>query len=51
MTSNYPKRISLSNLTHMMNMASLVTISIETPTIDIGCFVYEDFIELIRMNH
>ena len=36
-TPNYPKRIMLSNLTHMMSMAHLVTIGVETLKIDSGC--------------
>ena len=36
MTPSYPKRISLFDPTHMMNMADRVTISVETPMIDSG---------------
>ena len=49
-TSNYLKRISLSNLTHMMSMADPVAISVETPRIDRGCSLEKEFTELIRMN-
>ena len=49
-TSNYPKRIILSNLTHLMSMVDLVVIRIETPRIDSGCFLGKEFIKLIRMN-
>ena len=36
-TSNYPKRIKLSNITHMMSMVDLVAIGVETLRIDNGC--------------
>ena len=49
-TLNYPKRIALSNLTHMMSVADPVTISVETPRIDRGCSLEKEFTELIRMN-
>ena len=35
-TSNYPERITLSDLTHMMSMVDLVAIGVETPRIDSG---------------
>ena len=49
-TSNYPKRISLSNLTHMMSMVDPIAISVETLRIDSGCSLEKEFTELIRMN-
>ena len=49
-TSNYPERITLSDLTHMMSMADLVAIGVETPRIDSGCSLEKEFTELIRMN-
>ena len=49
-TLNYPKRITLSNLTHMMNIVDLVLIGMETLRIDSGCYLEKEFIELIRMN-
>ena len=49
-TSNYPERIALSNLTHMMSMVDPVAISVETPRIDRGCSLEKEFIELICMN-
>ena len=49
-TSNYPKRISLSNLTHMMSMTDPVAIGVETPRIDSGCSLEKEFTKLIRMN-
>ena len=49
-TSNYPKRIALSNLTHMMSMVDHVAIDVETPSIDSGCSLEKEFTELIRMN-
>ena len=48
--SNYLERITLSDLTHMISMADLVAISVETPRIDSGCSLEKEFIELIRMN-
>ena len=49
-TSNYPNRIVLSNLTHMMSITDLVTIGGETLTIDSGRSLEREFTELIRMN-
>ena len=49
-TSNYPERITLSNLNHMMSMADLVAIGVETIRIDSGCSLEKEFTELIRMN-
>ena len=49
-TSNYPERIALSDLTHMMSMADPVAIRIETPRIDSGCSLEKEFTELICMN-
>ena len=49
-TSNYPKRRTLSNLTHMMSMTDPVAISVETPRIDNGCSLEKEFIELMCMN-
>ena len=49
-TSNYLKRIALSNLTHMMSMADPVAIGIETLRIDSGCSLEKEHIELICMN-
>ena len=43
--------MTLSNLTHMMNMIDLVAIGVEILRIDIGCSLEIGFIELIRMNH
>ena len=48
-TSNYPKRIALSDLTHTMSMIDLVAIDIETPRINSGCSLEKKVIELIRM--
>ena len=41
-TSNYPERILLSNLTHMMSIADHVPISVEPLKIDIGCLTRRD---------
>ena len=49
-TSNYPKKIALSNLNHMMSMTDPVAIGVETPRIDSGCSLKKEFTELIRMN-
>ena len=49
-TSNYPERITLSGLTHMMSMADLVAIGVEIPKIDSGCSLEKEFIELIHIN-
>ena len=49
-TSNYPKRIALSNLSHMMSMADHIAIDVETLRIDSGCSLEKEFTELIRMN-
>ena len=49
-TSNYPERIILSDLTHMMSMADLMAISVETPRMDSRCSLEKEFTELIRMN-
>ena len=49
-TSNYPKRITISNPSHMMSMADLIAISVETIRIDSGCSLEKEFTELIHMN-
>ena len=49
-TLNYPERITLTNLTHMMNIVDLVVIGMETLRIDSGCYLEKEFTELIRMN-
>ena len=49
-TSNYPKRVALSNPTHMMSMADPIAIDVETLRIDSGCSLEKEFTELIRMN-
>ena len=36
-TSNYSKRITISNQNYMMNMADPVAIGVETLRIDSGC--------------
>ena len=50
-TSNYPKRITLSNPTRMMSMVDLACIGVETRRIDNGCSLEKEFTELIHMNH
>ena len=49
-TSNYPERITLSNLTHMMSMANPMAIGVEIPRIDSECSLEKEFTKLIRMN-
>ena len=49
-TSNYPKIIALSNPCHMMSMANLIAIGVETLRIDSGWSLEKEFTELIRMN-
>ena len=49
-TSNYLKRIAISNPTHMISMADLVAIDVETPRIDSRCSFEKAFIEFIHMN-
>ena len=49
-TSNYPQRIALSELTHMMSMDDPMNIGVETRRIDSGCSLDKEFTELIRMN-
>ena len=49
-TSNYPERIVLSDLTHMMSTTDLVAISVEIPRINSGCSLEKEFTELICMN-
>ena len=49
-TSNYPERMSLFDPTHMMSMADLVAISVETLMLDSGCSLEKEFTELIHRN-
>ena len=49
-TSNYPERITLSNLTPMMSVADPMVIGIEMPRIDSGCSLEKEFTKLICMN-
>ena len=49
-TSNYPKRITISDPTHMMSMIDLLVISVETPMIDNGCSLEKEFTESICIN-
>ena len=48
--SNYPERVVLSNLNHMMSMSDPIAIGVETPRIDSGYSFEKEFTELIRMN-
>ena len=47
---NYPERIALSDPTHIMSMAYLVAIDVETLRIDSGCTLEKEFTKLIPMN-
>ena len=49
-TSGYPKRIVISNFTHMMSMTDLVAISLETLRIDNGYSLEKELTGLIRIN-
>ena len=49
-TSNFLDKITLSNLTHMMNIVDPVAIGVETLRIDNGCSLEKEFTELIHMN-
>ena len=49
-TSNYPKRIALSNLNHIMTMVDPIAIDVETLRIDSECSLEKEFTELIRTN-
>ena len=49
-TSNYPKRRTLFNLTHIMSMVDPIAIGVETLRIDSECSLEKEFTELIRMN-
>ena len=51
MTSNYPERIELYDLTHMMSMVDLVAIGVETPRIDSEYSLEKEFTELIHIYH
>ena len=42
-TSNYPERITLSNLSYMMSMADPIAIGVETLRIDSGCSLEKEF--------
>ena len=50
MTSNYPERITLSNITQIMSMADHIAIGVETLRIDSKCSLEKESTELIYMN-
>ena len=50
MTPNYSKIIVPYNSTHIMTIADLVAIKVETLRIDSRCFLDKEFIKLIHMN-
>ena len=49
-TLNYPERVSLYDLTHMMSTIDLETIGVEAPRIDNVCSLEKYLTELIHMN-
>ena len=49
-TSNYLKRTTLFDPTHLMSRADPIAIGLETLRIDSGCSLKKEFIDLIRMN-
>ena len=49
-TSNYLKRITRSDPTHLMSMTNPLAIGVETKMIDIGCSLGKEFTEFIYMN-
>ena len=49
-TSNYSKRITLSNPSHMMSMVDPIAIGVEILRIDSGCSLQKEFTELMHMN-
>ena len=49
-TLNYSERLTLFDPTHMMSMANLVAINVETLKIDTECSLEKEFTKLIRMN-
>ena len=49
-TSNYLERISLFDLTHMMSMVDPMAMGVETPKIDSGRSLENEFTKLICMN-
>ena len=49
-TSNYLKRITVSDLAYMMSMTDLITLSVETLMIHSGSSLKKEFTKLIRIN-
>ena len=49
-TLNYLERITLSDLTQMMNMTDLIAIGVETLRINYECSLEKEFTELTRIN-
>ena len=47
---NYPERLALSDLTHMIIMTDLIAIVVEFPRVDSRCYVEKDLYELINMH-
>ena len=46
-TQNYPERIALHDLTHMMSMSDPIAIDVKTLRIDSGCSLEKYFTKLI----
>ena len=49
-TSNYPKKLTLFDSTHMMSMNDHAVVNMEILWIDSGCSLEKEFTKLIRMN-
>ena len=49
-TLNYPERIKLSNMIHMISVADPIAIDVETLRIDSGCSLDIQFTKMIIMN-
>ena len=50
MTSNYPKRITLFDLTYTMSITDLVAIYVKMLRKYSGCFMKKEFNDMIRIN-
>ena len=50
MISNYLERITLSDMTYMMNMVDFVAIGVEILSTDSRCYLEKRFTKLIHIN-
>ena len=50
MVSNFLKRTTLPNLTHMMSITDLIVIGVEISKIDSECSLQKEFTKFIGMN-